>query len=94
MQHSTTKFHKFGNTMVTDASDLGRDIFSQIHSDGQTGVGIVIVSHKTDLAASFFLEDTVRDEDGDNQFWLLVPTPTTIRLYPQLKDFTVKIFND
>ena len=72
---------------VCEASDLTRGgslSFGRLYDDA-CDVGLVLISHKTGLAHSFYLAATERDMDNDVRWWDLHNDEIPMR---------VRVFND
>lgn len=67
--------------------------FTQVYDDACDD-GFVIVSHKTGTEATFALDRTDADDEGEIDGWHFIPTRDTLRKHPQLKGWTVLVVND
>jgi hypothetical protein len=84
------------NTFAAEASTLFRAStypFHQLYPDA-CDEGITLTSHVTGKVASFYLEETETDSEGDIGLWRLLPTAEAIRANARLATATVIIFND
>jgi len=84
-------------SMIAEISTLeangSAQVFSQIYDDA-CDVGFIIHSEKTSMEATFYLDETFRNSDGDTLEWLLLPTLESQRKFPCLNGFKVVVIND
>ena len=80
---------------VTEASDLDRNPFKQIFPDS-CDEGLELVSQRTGEVSKWYVTYTrySNKEDHELQGWELQPTRETLRKLPQLKGWTMVVFND
>ena len=80
-------------SMTVDFSDLGMDTFHVLPGTG-VRAALLIESHKTGSNAWFYLDETMRDRDGDVTHWVFRPTLGTQEEFPNLQGWYVVVFND
>lgn len=92
--HSSNKFdyNKASRSFTTEVSMLGSNPFGRVYEDS-CDEGLTILSYKTGLEASFVVEDTKRDREGDVTCWIMKPTAATLRKHKQLNGVELVVFN-
>lgn len=96
MKLSSNQFTLDRNTRTYSAeiSNFGKGFrFEQLYPDS-CDLGFVLVSPTTGHEATYYVSRTEKDVDGDVTYWLLIPTPVTLRKYPILGDTRILIYND
>jgi hypothetical protein len=58
--------------------------------------GFIIVSKKTGEEATFYLKETLRSNDIDDEInsWVFAPTIETLQRHPNLRGWFVEVLND
>lgn len=92
-EYSTKLFHwdKQRKRFSAEASDIGYTGCSRIYPDA-CDVGICLKSHRTGKSLWFYLDETIRDPEGDVQAWVFKPSPEAER--DGASGLIVTIFND
>jgi hypothetical protein len=84
-------YDKEANAMISDISSLGRGVaFSRLYDDA-CDEGFVMVSTKTWQGIAFYLDDEIRNIDGDVECWVFKPIKYQEHL---VTGMAVIIFND
>jgi hypothetical protein len=93
--HSSDIFTVFEEdaVMLADRSDLGPRSESQIYADA-CDVGFGIASTRTGEYAFFYRDDTIRDSEGEEIYSDYLPITQSVRLFPRLAAWKVRVFND
>lgn len=95
--HREFMFDKERNQFSAEMSMLSSgstiEVLGRIYDDA-ADIGLTIRSERTGQHATYYLHGTVKDDEGDIQYWELWPTTETLRQNPQLSGTKVVIFND
>lgn len=67
-------------------------VLQDIHHGGD--MGVVVINPKNKNIACFRVNDEYPTEDGGTLCWDLIPVEATIKAYPRLSGYTLRIFND
>lgn len=88
---------KTARSMTAEASTLcqgsRRELMGRIYQDA-ADVGFTIHSAAHGGDATFYLTDTVCDDENDTLCWEFCPTTETLQRHPALSAYTVTVFND
>lgn len=88
---------------ISFASDLGQNMpqFHPIVMESENGmlrskqIGLTLTSAKTGVSVDYYLDYTRTDEgEGEIQFWLLKPTPESVRRVPSSTGTLIRLYND
>ena len=92
---STAKFDvsKESKSMIAEISELGGNVFGQIYADA-CDEGVHLFNNNTGRTTSWVVSGINRNNDNDLLYWKLVPTKTSLDRFPELKGWTLTIFND
>lgn len=96
--HSSNGFHKQpGNKLVAEASTLSegsrKPLFGRVYDDS-CDEGFSIRSERTGRIATYHVNNTLKDAEGDVTGWELTATRQTQKELPCTKGMTVIVFND
>lgn len=101
IQFSTDLFshHADTKTFVVELSTLSRgqenlQVFDRVPFNCTNYPGFELVSSKTGLAAPFILSGCKRDKEDELQSYTLSLLPGMAKKFPNLKGYTIIIFND
>lgn len=87
---NNVSFSKARNTFMAEISELGPEFrFEQVFPDS-CDLGVSLLSHKTNNVITFYIDQEVKDEEGDIMYWMLKPTNRG----SQYSDMKFVIFND
>lgn len=68
-------------------------MFGRVYDDA-CDEGLKIRSERSGVMATFVVARTECDSEGDLRYWLLLPSTETLRRQPQLRGWTVVVYND
>lgn len=96
--HSTQGIHHFPQrrVLVAEASELGLrpgQAWVQLYDDA-CDEGIVLRSHRTGAVTHWSLKSTTRSPDQEVMAWTLTPVTETLRRYPELQGYELRVLND
>lgn len=67
-------------------------VFGMLYDDA-IDTGFVMMSAKTDRLAEFFMEETIKNVDGDITHWVFKPMQSSVRRNPKLAGVKVIVWN-
>ena len=86
-------YFKDNRHLCAEISDLGPGFeFGQVYDDA-CDVGLTVIDGYGKEGV-FYVEKEQRDDEGELQEYILLPTPETIRRIPKLKGVAIVLFND
>lgn len=86
-------YHNDTKGFATFASDLQDQHLNPLYDDA-IDVGLVIQSAKTGKLVRYYMNNVVRDDDGDAAAWKYLPTTESLREVPECAGTSVTVFND
>lgn len=93
--HVTSAFHISGNKrIVVEHSDIGNcNIAAQLYDDA-CDVGIVLYNPFTGRTTRWYLQQEVKDQEGELQVTVFKPTSETLHKHPANEGWELHILND
>ena len=81
-------------SLVSEASDLREYNLLQRLYDDAADAGFALWNGETNAVTRWAFSEECKDVEGELLVTLYVPTPETLRKYPQLEGWKVHILND
>lgn len=92
-QSKMFSFDKRRKLIVVELSTLGPNPFGRVWMDA-ADEGMTIVSERTGQLATFAVEKVQRDSENEIEVYILYPTPATVRMMPELRNWRLHVLND
>ena len=82
-----------GKTLVSEASDMWNRHLQKLSTDGPD-VGFAVKSSETGHIVIYVMSEVMKDEEGEVTGWKYLPSPESVKEFPECASTKAVVFND